>query len=311
MRTMMRFRHSLFGLVCVAATLPFAGGCAGPNASSGDSSGSTLPPTTHREVSFTTSPGLTFRAVIESPPLHARNGWGVLMIGGGFGNDLDWTVPGEIGEGEQRVRMTISGESHADAPAISASLASRGFVVMRWSTIAVDDPLADQWPSRATPRTLAELLEQTRYALATLRAVGGIQTEQVILLGHSLGAARACTIASEDDGVRALILLAPAYFTRPPTPQPRFEREGMRFAEDVLRFHPIPCLAIFGALDESRAVNPAAARSLADELPSLDVRIIPELGHQLGPFIDGQHGPVDPAVLEAIARWASAITQAK
>lgn len=304
---------TIIGVIGIGACLAVMSACHGQRGTSvpDNRPASSVASSTPRDITFATGDGLTFRGVIESPPLHARNGWGMLMIGGGFGNDLDWTVPGEIGEGEQRVQMTISGESHADAPAISAALASRGFVVMRWSTIAVDDPLADEWPSRATPRTLAELLEQTRYALATLRAVGGIESDQVILLGHSLGAARACTLASEDDGVQGLVLLAPAYFTPPSPRQARFEAEGMRYGEDVLRARALPCLAIFGGLDTSRAVNASAARSLAEELGTLDVRLMPSLGHQLGRFEGGRHGPIDPIVLETICHWTSAMLKSR
>lgn len=262
--------------------------------------------------SFAGPQGLRFDTVIESPPESVHNGWAVLMIGGGLGNDLDWVTPGTLEMDGQRNQVTLSGEPHADAPRISAALASKGFTVMRWSTIAHDDPLADQWPVRATPRTLAELAEQTRAALAELRRQPMVQPERVILLGFSLGAARACTIAAEDDGVAALILLSPAYFNRPEKPPASFEANGMRFGSEVLAARPLPCLLVFGELDASRSVDRAAAAAFAQRgvAPDLKVANMPGLGHQLGPQDGGLLGPVDEQVLRMVAEWAADVAAA-
>jgi len=259
--------------------------------------------------SFTTPDGLEFDAVIETPAVSERNGFGVLMMGGGFGNDLDWTSPGSLSIEGQSMQVTISGEPHSDAPAISAALADRGFVVMRWSTIARGDPLADAWPERATTRPLSDMLEHARAALGSLRASGLIETDRVILLGHSLGAARACTLAAGDEGVRGLILLAPAYFTRPDRTPASFEAAQMRFGEDVVRDRRLPCLALFGALDDSRAVDSAAAAALAGGAgyESLHVSVRPGMGHQLGPQQGAMHGPIDPAIADALGAWAMAV----
>lgn len=258
--------------------------------------------------SFAGPQGLRFDTVIESPPESVHNGWAVLMIGGGLGNDLDWITPGALEIAGQRSQVTLTGEPHADAPRISAAMASKGFTVMRWSTIAHGDPLADQWPVRATPRTLAELMEQTRAALAELRRQPMVQPDRVILLGFSLGAARACTIAAEDDGVAALVLLSPAYFTRPEAPPASFEANGMRFGSEVLEARPLPCLLVFGELDLSRSVDQAGAEAFAQRggAPDLKVVAMPGLGHQLGPQDGGLMGPIDERVLQMVADWAAA-----
>jgi pimeloyl-ACP methyl ester carboxylesterase len=268
-------------------------------------------PASTQPATVRTDDGLEFDAIVEVPVPARRNGWGVLMIGGGFGNDLDWTVPGSIDVEGDQMQMTISGETHADGPAISAALAERGFVVMRWSTIARGDPLADQWPVRATTRSLPELVVQASDALRTLRETGLVEHGRVILLGHSLGAARACTIAADDRGVKALILLAPAYFTGDADAATSLESKGMRLSEDALRTRPIPCLALFGELDTSRAVNAPAAAALADAegLAHLQVRLIPNLGHQLAPTDQGRHGPIDPQILTDLAAWAEALAR--
>lgn len=249
----------------------------------------------------------TFDVVIEKPMVTTGHTVGVLLIGGGLGNDLDWTVPGFIDAGEMRVQLTLDGAEHADGAAISRTLAERGLVVMRWSTLAIEDPLADQWPVRATPRTLGEMLEQTRAALSALRRSSAVDPDRIVLVGHSLGAARACTIAADDPGVMAIVLLAPAYFTRSQSPARSFEEQGMRFGEDVLRERPIPCLAVFGELDASRSVDAPAAMRLAEELHNLDARLMPGLGHQLGRYQDGRHGPIEPDVLQAIGDWIERI----
>lgn len=263
---------------------------------------------TRRDLTFKDG-GLEFDAVLDVPPSEQRHGWGVLLIGGGMGNDLDWSTPGSIAMDGQVIQTTISGQGHADAPALSAALTRRGFVVLRWSTIARGDPLADQWPVRATPRSLGELLRQTRTALETLRSSGLIERDRVILMGHSLGAARACTLASDDSGVRALALLSPAYFTRGGATPGAFAEAGMKHGEDVLRTRSVRCLAVFGALDGSRAVSAGAVQALAGtgEFPGLTAVVLDGLGHQLAPQDGPRMGPMAPAAIERVAEWAAGV----
>lgn len=292
-------------LVHVAAALAITTSLGGCGARPGSSPVVAPSNSAVHPVSFDSN-GLRFDALIETPSETQRNGWAVLMIGGGLGNDLNWVTPGTLGGEGQTNQVTISGASHADAPRISEALASEGFTVMRWSTIAQGDPLADQWPVRATPRTLAELTEQTRAALAELRDQPMVRHDQVILLGFSLGAARACTMAAEDESVAALILLSPAYFTRPAKPPASFEANGMRFGAEVLEARSPPTLLVFGELDESRSVDRIGTEVFAQEKGArrVTIRSMPGLGHQLGPQEGDRIGPIDAQVTRMVAEWA-------
>ena len=109
-------------------------------------------------TSFVSEEGFVFDARILAPPEPDRNDYGILMLGGGIGNDLDWTLPGYIDVQGQKKQFTISGKRHADAPLISMSLAKRGFVVMHWSTIRRNDPKYDDWPNEMTLYSIKDLL---------------------------------------------------------------------------------------------------------------------------------------------------------
>jgi pimeloyl-ACP methyl ester carboxylesterase len=246
-------------------------------------------------------------AVIDQPDPETRNGWVVLLIGGGYGNDLNWSVPGKMSVNGQETQLTISGQPHEDAPRISQALCERGFTVMRWSTIHNADPLKDKWPVEATPRTLLQLLELSREALATLRKEDQIDDEQVILLGHSLGAARACTLAAQG-GANGLILLAPAYFSREAASgRQGIEKHGMAYGDELLSSTPIPTLAVYGDLDQSRVVNREHAEKAAATMNCLQVRHFEDIGHQLGAEDGVKCGPIEDRVLQCIVEWAEAL----
>ncbi len=250
--------------------------------------------------------GHQFEAVVHTPSPSRNTGWGVLMIGGGLGNRLDWDVPGSLIHNGESMQFTITGEPHADAPLLRAALVSEGLTVLHWSTIAHGDPLADEWPKMATPRTQAELLEQARAALGMLRARPGVRADRVLLLGHSQGAMRAWSLASEDRNVAGLILLAPAYFSRDERVAGSLAKQGISFGEDVVRVCGIRTLAIFGALDKSSAVNADAALMLMNSpgFENLSVHVLPRLGHQLGPQVGDRFGPIDPSVIRTVTEWS-------
>ncbi|MBX3323325.1 MAG: hypothetical protein KF757_10075 [Phycisphaeraceae bacterium] len=250
--------------------------------------------------------GHQFEAVVHTPSPSRNTGWAVLMIGGGLGNTLDWDVPGSLIHNGESMQLTISGEPHADAPLLRAALVSEGLTVLHWSTIAHGDPLADQWPTMATARTQAELLEQARAALGMLRARPGVRVDRVLLLGHSQGAMRAWSLASEDRSVAGLILLAPAYFSRDERVAGSLAKQGLSFGEDVVRVCGIRTLAIFGALDKSSAVNADAALMLMNSpgFEKLSVHVLPRLGHQLGPQVGDLSGPIDASVIRTVTEWS-------
>jgi pimeloyl-ACP methyl ester carboxylesterase len=162
---------------------------------------------------FVTDEDYIFDAKIVAPAEPFRNGFGILMIGGGLGNDLDWTAPGFVNYFGKKQQITITGESHTDAPIIAEELAKRGFVVMHYTTIRRDDPKRDEWPNEVTHYSPQDLLRFSKSALATLRAQLGAE-DKIILIGHSLGAVRAANIAAVDNKLTALVLLAPAQLTR-------------------------------------------------------------------------------------------------
>jgi hypothetical protein len=342
-----------------------------------------------RDLVFTADCGREFPARLVVPGEDVRNGWGVLMIGGGIGNDLDWTTPGALEIGGEQRPVTISGLGHADAPRIASALAARGFTVMHWSTIARDDPKRDRWPYEATTYPMDEQVEHARVALRLLRAEAPVGPGRVVLLGHSLGAARACAIAAADDGVAGLVLLGAAQVTRTgpddrgralhrrtvarlvatidgdgdgtcsaaefaaardrgalPAPlaaqefirldfdhdgalrawelaaglarrarqdiaadAPGVDGAGLPWSEDVLARRPLPTLVVYGALDDAQAHHaPIIAERIEDEpLRHVELVVVPDVGHQLGPERDGRIGPVDERVTGMIARWLAGV----
>ncbi len=334
---------------------------------------------------FLSDEGFQFDARMVVPPEHMRNGFGVLLIGGGIGNDLLWSVPGRILVHGQEHNLTISGFRHNDASTIARALADAGFTVCHWSTIRRGDPKADTWPMEAT---MYPMVDQVRYARSALSAFcdqGFIEQERVFLLGHSLGGHRAVNIAAEADGLAGLILLASAAATRttpsdsgtntnrtaaanfvslsdtnddglcdrqefeawcqrsesdtttlcntpfeqidfdkdsvlrlwevsaclsrvqrasqPVTAWAQTDRYSLRWTEDVISERPIPTLFLYGSLDNAQAHH---APILAERFAAHDgvtVRVLPDLGHQLGPEHEGRIGAVSDAALVSILDW--------
>ena len=195
-------------------------------------------------TSFVTEENYVFDAKVVAPAdPERRNGFGILMIGGGIANDLDWSIPGFITQEGKQQQLTITGESHADAPILAAALAKRGFVVMHYTTIRRDDPKRDRWPNEATLYSLRDLLRFSKAALSKLRTQLGVD-DKIILLGHSLGAVRAANIVAEDRNVEALVLLAPAQLTRTSGDdrgQNSNHEPALKFLQAVDRNHDAAC----------------------------------------------------------------------
>lgn len=144
-----------------------------------------------------------FDGRIESPDADHDNGWVVVLIGGGLGNDVDWTIPPEL---------SAAHRAHADGADLAMALTKAGFTTVRWSTIRRDSPFADQWPDRAEVRTYHAALDEARAAV--LAADKLPRTGGLILVGFSLGAARACQVASDVPRVKGLALLSGAMLCR-------------------------------------------------------------------------------------------------
>lgn len=138
------------------------------------------------------------------------SGVGVLLIGGGMAHDEHWTVPGSYEHEGVVTPLTIDGRDTRDADVLATALAAAGFDVMQYSSIRADDELHAQNPAMASRMGYEQSVDVARAARATLRERAG--TERVILIGHSLGATRACHIA--DENVIGMGFLAGAYLSR-------------------------------------------------------------------------------------------------
>ena len=160
-----------------------------------------------------------YPALIERPAPREANGYSVLLIGGGYGWDLHWTMPGWYEAEGERVWLTLDGEPTRDADRIAERLLGEGFTVLRFSSIFEGDPKLDTEKGMMTPVGVPESFALTRDAIDAFRGRGGFDPERLLLLGHSLGAARAGVVAQAED-VAGFVLLAGAYVspTRvPPT----------------------------------------------------------------------------------------------
>ncbi len=164
-----------------------------------------------REIRLTAG-GHEYDARLSVPD--ASSGVGVVLVGGGMGNDLDWVVPGTLEINGETVPVTISGEPHADAPRLARVFAERGAAVLHWSTIARDDPLRDRWPLEMTPVSMEDLVKQTQAAIEAVRALPGVDRDRIVLAAHSLGGHRATAIAAADPGIAGLVLIGAARLTR-------------------------------------------------------------------------------------------------
>ena len=143
------------------------------------------------------------------------NGVSALLIGGGAVTDLNWTMPGSYEQDGQTHRLTTTGEPTRDAETIAVALADAGFVVMQFSSIHEDDGLARHGEGMATGIPYQKTVPIAARALAVLRQQAGVDPSRVFLIGHSLGATRACQITTADDqGVIGMVFLAGAYTAR-------------------------------------------------------------------------------------------------
>jgi len=241
--------------------------------------------------------GLTFDAAITRPD--TSNGWGVLLIGGGLANDLDWQVPAEF---------SSDPSAPGDAVLLANGLAERGYTVLRWSTLAREDPLRAEYPMRATPRTHDELIAQASAALDVLhRAIPG-EGRRVFVVGHSLGAVRALQLARDDARMAGAALLAGARLGRRGLAPDR-DAAGTPWAEDIAGGIVVPVLYLEGGLDRLHAGNGA---QLAARVPGLrmEMHVLPGLGHTLAPESESGVGSIAPEAVNLLADWANRVRAA-
>lgn len=152
-------------------------------------------------VTFTTQNGWQYDGRIELPPADRRRDWAVMMLGGGMGGSIDWLVPGAL---------TIDGNSTRDGDTIARALLHEGFVVMRWHSIRRGDPLNAQDPLMMDAPPPPRVVEQAKLAFEAFHGKGLVSEEHVFLLGHSLGASRACNLLEEHHKFAGVVMLAGA-----------------------------------------------------------------------------------------------------
>lgn len=178
-----------------------------------------------REFTVRSAGGREHRAVLSIPPPADRRGVSVLLIGGGGAWDEHWTVPGSYTIDGKTTEVTIDGRATRDGDTIAAALVSRGFVVMRWSSIPADDAAGAANPALTVGMPFPESVALTRAALAALREQPEVDDARVALVGQSLGATRACQVA--DEGVVAMVFLAGAYLSTTSNPPRRLAAEAL------------------------------------------------------------------------------------
>ena len=322
----------------------------------------------HARHDFTlTGPrGWTFDARLIEPG-GERSGITVILIGGGIGNDLDWTIPGTVEVNSKAMPLTIDGTSHKDAPRIAQALAAKGHAVLHYSTIAHEDPKRGLWPLEITSHEVTDLLQLQRTATRSIQTNPLTRDDRIVLLGHSMGGQRACAQTADDSDVQALVLLAPAQMTRTGPDDPgknlnlaearhqlaqldqdgngtvtgeeipdamdfdqddtlrgwevaaaiaRSRRLNMKpeegtdkhaipFGEDSLQKRPVPTLILYGNLDESQGHHAPILQDLIEDgsMKTVEVRVLPGLGHQLGPEQGHRIGPISTLALDQIVEW--------
>lgn len=180
---------------------------------------------TTRDFQFETSFGTTHAARLVLPPEGERNGYSVMLIGGGSVTDMHWSIPGWIEDENGRRDFTISGEPTRDADTLANAIADAGFVVMQWSSIYEGDPMRAENPWAATPMPYPISVTVSREALHAMKDQPEVDPDRIILLGHSLGATRACELADEAQG---LVMLAGAYLTRIAAPPSRLHAAALQ-----------------------------------------------------------------------------------
>ncbi len=190
----MRIVYAVFLLVVGASCSAAAGSRDGPSVSVGLGA-------ENISITFTTDNGWVYDGRIESPKVGGRNGWGVMILSGGLGTAIDWFIPGE---------MTIDGEATRDGDAITEALLEAGFTVMRWDAIRRGDPERAKDPLMMDPPSIDQTAEQARKAFAAFREKNVVPVNRTFLLGHSLGARRACILLSENPKIPGVVMLAGA-----------------------------------------------------------------------------------------------------
>jgi len=152
-------------------------------------------------VEFTLKNGWVYDGRIELPAKDKRNGYAVMILGGGRGTPIDWMTPGEL---------TIDHKPTRDADTIARALLDSGFTVMRWHAIRRDDPKNAEDPFMMDATPMSKTIEQANKAFAAFKATNVVTNDHVFLLGHSLGAWRASILLEKNPDIAGIAMLAGA-----------------------------------------------------------------------------------------------------
>lgn len=163
---------------------------------------------------FTAPDGLRFDARIERADGAEPNGWSVMLIGGGSITDIDWTIYPRVNDGGTAREFTIDGTPTKDAESIARELRSRGYTVLRSSSIHKDDPSHAADPAQADHQPFDATADHTRAAFRAFEQHAGFERGKVILVGHSLGAARAAAVIRDETGIAGLVAISGAEIAR-------------------------------------------------------------------------------------------------
>jgi pimeloyl-ACP methyl ester carboxylesterase len=81
--------------------------------------------------------------------------------------------------------------------------------------------------------------------------------------------------------------------------------QSLRWTEDILTERSIPTLFVYGSLDFAQAHHAPVLQRMVDsgQLRLVTVVVLPDVGHQLGPELEGRVGPIDTRTLRVITSW--------
>ena len=93
---------------------------------------------------------------------------------------------------------------------------------------------------------------------------------------------------------------------------PRTDQHGIPFGEESLKGRSLPVLVIYGQLDNAQGHHAPVLQSLVDQehLRQLEIRIIPNLGHQMSPQEGMLVGPISSGAIQGIVEWIGDLGQA-
>lgn len=178
------------------------------------------------DFAWTTPDGAvwTHRAVVERPEAELDNGWAVMLFSGGLSADLDWTVPGAYEADGRTRRLTIDGEATRDGLTLAQGLRAAGFTVLRYSSVREGDALRARSPVLAEAVGFPATVTMAEAAWASLVSRAGVEPGRVLVVGHSLGAARG--VLTTDGEAAGYVFLAGAYVTPTDVAPARLAREA-------------------------------------------------------------------------------------